>query len=119
MTNFSKADKTGVLELSGFGGLNVFDFVRADIPDRFWPARIRIGGVPSGGLVAATLHCVDSEHVGIDGEEVGEYLRHYSELPITEIDCEIDVVKLLAELKHVDVILPNTAKLVKKHAIQG
>lgn len=119
MTYSSEADKAATIEVSGFGGLNLFDFIQAEIPENRWPVRIRIGGITKSGLVAAKIHYIDID--GTDAEAVKEYLKHNAELSVIEIDCEIDIMKLLTEAKQLDVVLPNTARLTKNHAlsIQG
>lgn len=120
MTNPSEADKAGTIEVSGFDGLNLFDFIEAEIPENRWPARIRIGGgITKSGLVAAKIHYIDID--GTDAEAVSEYLKHNAALSVIEIDCEIDIIKLLTAASQLDVILPNTARLAKNHAmsIQG
>ncbi len=115
MTNSVEADKSGTIEVSGFDGLNLFDFIEADIPKNRWPARIRIGGISKSGLVAAKIHYIDID--GTDAESVHDYLNQNTELSVTEVDCEIDIIKLLATAKQLDVILPNTARLTKDHAM--
>ena len=115
MTNTSEATKAWTIEVSGFGSLNLFDFIEAEIPENRWPARIRIGGITKSGLVAAKIHYIDID--GTDAEAVNEYLKHNTELSVTEIDCEIDIIRLLTEAKQLDVILPNTARLTKNHAM--
>lgn len=115
MSNSSEADKAGTVEVSGFGGLNILDFIDAEMPANVWPARIRIGGISKSGRVAAKLHYIDID--GTDSEVVNEYLERNAELPLTEIDCEIDIMKLLSEAERLDVILPNTARLTTNHTM--
>jgi hypothetical protein len=115
MTSPSEANKAGTMEISGFGNLNLFDFIKAEIPKNRWPARIRICGITKSGLISAKIHYIDID--GTDADVVHSYLNHNTELSVTEIDCEIDVIKLLTEAKQLDVVLPNTARLAKKHAM--
>lgn len=115
MSNSSEADKTGTVEVSGFDGLNIKDFIDAEMPANSWLARIRIGGITKNGHVAAKLHYIDID--GADSEAVNEYLERNAELPLTEIDGEIDIMKLLSEVEQLDVVLPNTVRLTRNHTM--
>jgi len=115
MTNYSEEGKTGVVELSGFGGLNMLDFIDVDIPENIWPAKIRIYDIKKNGHVAAKFHYIDID--GTDSQAVNDLLERNTELPLTEIDCEIDIMKLLAEAGKLDVIFPNTARLTRNHTM--
>jgi hypothetical protein len=108
-------DDSLTLEISGFGGLNLLDFIKADIPENCWPARIRIHDVGENGLVAAKLHYVDID--GTNAEAVRAYLQDNKELSVKEADCEIDIMKLLAAAGQLDVTLPNTARLAAMHPL--
>jgi hypothetical protein len=115
MKNLPTSVDRGTLIISGFDGLNLFDYIEADIPVGRWPARIRIDGVMSSGIVSAKIQYIDID--GTDADVVNEYLENNKELSVTEVDCKIDLVKLLAAAKQLDIVLPNTARLTRDHHI--
>lgn len=115
MTSSSEAGKTGTIELSGFGDLNILDFIDAKLPAKCWPARISVLGTTGDGRLAAKLHYIDLDDT--DPDAVDACLKRNAELPLTEIDCEIDVMKLFSEVERLDVVLPNTARLTQNHTM--
>lgn len=115
MSNSSATGKTGTATLSGFSDLNIFDFIKGHVPANVWPARLRISGKGDNGRVAAKLHYVDVD--GTDPQAVNECLSRGTELPLTEIDCEVDIMGLLASLDQLDVVMPNTAALTGNHTL--
>ncbi|WCM26227.1 hypothetical protein NDN01_19795 [Sphingomonas sp. QA11] len=119
MTGSSNAGKTGTVEVSGFGDLNILDFIDAKMPAKGWPAKISIGGASKNGRLAGKLHYVDID--GTDADAVNACLERNTELPLTEIDCEIDIVRLFSEVERLDLVLPNTARLAQDHgmAVRG
>jgi len=115
MNSVSLEDDAVTIEVSGFRGLNLFDFIKAEIPENRWPARIRIVGVTQTGRVAAKIHYVDID--GTNAEAVTNYLDQNSQVSVTEVECEIDFIQLLTEAAQLDVILPNTARLITSYAM--
>jgi hypothetical protein len=115
MTSSSESDKTGVLEVSGFDGLNLLDFIDADVPENIWPAKIRICGTSNNGHAVAKLFYINID--GTNSQTVSDYLDNNTELMLSEIECEIDVMRLLKTAGQLDVTLPNTARLTKNHKL--
>ena len=107
MTSTSTERKTGTITASGFGGVNMLKFIHGALPANIWPARIRLLGIGDNGRAAAKLHYVDVD--GTDPRAVSDLLAQSTEISLSEIDCEIDLIGLLSELESLDVIMPNTA----------
>ncbi|GAA0460411.1 hypothetical protein [Sphingomonas molluscorum] len=117
MSLSSQADRTGTVGMSGFAGLNLLDFIDVKIPGQGWPARIRLTGVSDDGLATAKLDYID-----VDGTDIGvvnAYLSNNPELKLKEIDCKIDILKLLTHGGQLEVVLPNAARLISNHAISA
>lgn len=115
MSNPSGGDRAGAVTVSGFGGLNILRFIDGTLPANIWPARLRISGIADNGRVAAKLHYVDVD--GTDPKAISELLAQSTEITLSEIDCEVDIMGLLSELDSLDVIMPNTAILTKNHTM--
>ena len=115
MTNSSEANRGTSIEVLGFCNLNMLKFIDAKIPANIWPAKIRICGMNKNGHADAKLMYIDID--GTDAEAVSDFLESNTELTLTEIDCEIDIMRLLAEAGQLEVTLPNTAQLTKNHKL--
>lgn len=115
MSLLSQADRTGTVEISGFAGLDMFDFIDVKVPGQGWPARIRLTGVSDDGLATAKLDYIELD--GTDIAAVEAYLTENRELKLKEIDCKIDILKLLSHAGQLEAVLPNAAGLIGHHPI--
>lgn len=115
MSLSSHSDRTGSVEMSGFDGLNLLDFIDVKVPGQGWPVRIRFTGVSGDNLASAKLDYIDVD--GTNVEAVNVYLAENPELPLKEIDCKIDIMKLITHGSQLEVVLPNAARLIGNRTV--
>ncbi|MET3408864.1 hypothetical protein [Methylobacterium sp. 1030] len=115
MSLFSQADRTSTVEISGLASLKIYDFIDVNVPGQGWPVRIRLTGVSDDGLATAKLDYIELD--GTDIAAVEAYLADNPEVRLKEIDCKIDILKLLSHADQLEAVLPNAARLIGHHPI--
>ncbi|QDS91884.1 hypothetical protein FF011L_06200 [Roseimaritima multifibrata] len=119
MTNPARAstqygDCAGTICVDGFNGLTIFDLIESSAaPKGYWPVGLRIYGWGTEGRdrdgqppkLSAKVLCVDTDQVGTGPDKILNYCRNNPELHTFEFDAEIDILKLLSQLKRLDIVL--------------
>jgi hypothetical protein len=117
----SKSENFLIANIDNSSGLNIFELIQShEIPEKYWPVRLRVCGIARSEKTESgqpklnvKVHCVDTEQIGSGIEEVREYCKNSGELPVTEFSAEIEISKLVSALEHLDIVLPNIARIVE------